>query len=171
MNLPAELGALGISLSTELGALGISLTAVGSSLVSYYLLRKRMEKVEERARGIDEKMEEMRIVEIFNESNSEDLSENLKGFSQRLFHILKSKYDLEHVTTYEEMISELEEKNVEDTESKEDALNLFNFLMNLEYSDKQPSKEEKSQARKAAFSLVRKAGPALRKPENSTAKE
>lgn len=151
----------------EYSSLVLSAGAVLAASTVYILHRKKLENLEEQVESNTERVDEIMEFEerVFeNEGESEEFEKDLSDLSERLFHMLKEKYDLE-VTTYEEAIEKIDEMDVEDEERKQALEELFEYITELEYSDEEPSEEQKALIRQAAFKLIRTTAPALRNRE------
>lgn len=145
-------------------SLGISTASLLAVLTSYLVIRRKLEQKSEQVDQIEQKIEEIQLVEnkVFGDSSDpEKFEENISQLAERLFELIKSKYQLEDVTTYQEMIDKLKSMDEGDEETREDLINLFQYFVELEYSEEELSQEEKAIVRQAAFSLIRRAGPNL----------
>ncbi|MFT4892542.1 MAG: hypothetical protein ACI8Z7_000322 [Candidatus Nanohaloarchaea archaeon] len=143
---------------------GGSMLAVGAV---YFLHRRKInsmkEEMDENSRKLDEVLEfEERVFD--EEQNFEEFEQDLSDLSERLFHLIKDKYDLE-VTNYDEAIDKIDQMEVEDEDRKEALEKLFEYVTDLEYSEEEPSEEQKAMIRQAAFKLIRTTAPALRNQE------
>jgi hypothetical protein len=151
----------------DYASLALSAGAVISAGTVYILHRRKTnalhDQIDQNSRRIDEILEfEERVFD--EETDFEEFEDDLSDLSERLFHLIKDKYDLE-VTTYEEAIDEIDGMEVEDEDRKEALESLFEYVTELEYSDNEISEEQKALIRQAAFKLIRTTGPALRNQE------
>ncbi|MFT4867790.1 MAG: hypothetical protein ACI9LV_000394 [Candidatus Nanohaloarchaea archaeon] len=151
----------------DYASLALSAGAVISAGTVYILHRRKLngikEELDQNSRRIDEILEfEERVFD--EETDFEEFEDDLSDLSERLFHLLKDKYDLE-VTTYDEAIDKIEEMEVEDEDRKEALKSLFEYVTEIDYGDKEISEEQKALIRQAAFKLIRTTGPALRSQE------
>jgi hypothetical protein len=144
--------------------LAISVGAVISAGAVYVLHRRKISRLEEETDNNSRKIEEILEFEerVFDsESEFEEFEDDLSDLSERLFHLIKNKYNLE-ATTYDEAIEKIDSMDVEDEDRKEALEKLFKYVTELEYSDEEPSEEQKAVIRQAAFKLIRTTAPALR---------
>jgi hypothetical protein len=147
--------------------LAISVGAVISAGAVYVLHRRKISRLEEETDNNSRKIEEILEFEerVFDsESEFEEFEDDLSDLSERLFHLIKNKYNLE-ATTYDEAIEKIDSMDVEDEDRKEALEKLFKYVTELEYSDEEPSEEQKAVIRQAAFKLIRTTAPALRNQE------
>jgi hypothetical protein len=147
--------------------LAISVGAVISAGAVYVLHRRKISRLEEETDNNSRKIEEILEFEerVFDsESEFEEFEDDLSDLSERLFHLIKNKYNLE-ATTYDEAIEKIDNMDVEDEDRKEALEKLFKYVTELEYSDEEPSEEQKAVIRQAAFKLIRTTAPALRNQE------
>lgn len=151
----------------DYASLALSAGAVVAAGTVYVLHRRKIKQIEQQVdqnnRKIDEVLEfEERVFD--EESDFEDFEDDLSDLSERLFHLLKQKYDLQ-ATTYEEAIEKIDEMDVEDEDRQEALESLFKYVTEIEYSEREPSEEQKALIRQAAFKLIRTTAPALRNQE------
>jgi DNA mismatch repair ATPase MutS len=103
------------------------------------------------------------------EPDYEDFERTISNLSERLFALVKDRYETE-ATTYEEMIDELEDMSDGD-EIVDDLVSFFEYMEEMEYSDTELSEKDKALIRQAAFRLLRRAGPALEELEVQSQEE
>lgn len=147
---------------------GASVVALAASATTYYFQNRNYREMNERVDGLNHKLNQIEVLEnrVFSEAaESEEFEKSISELSERLFHLIKRKYDLESVTTYKEMSEALEDLETNDDKTKEHLQELFDYLMKLEYADRDLSNQEKAVVRQLAYSLIRTAGPDLEIPE------
>lgn len=142
----------------------IGLTGVALSLTVFFVLYRKIGSLKSDLNDIAKHQRELMNIEervMEKDPEYEDFEETVSNLSERLFSLIKSKYDLEGVTTYEEMIEELDGTDQGDDDTREDLIKFFNYIEDLEYGTGELSEEDKAMIRQSAFNLLRKAGPSL----------
>lgn len=158
------------SIDIGLIAGGASVAALTASATTYYFQNRNYSELRQRVDEIDQKLDQIEVLEnrVFSEAaDSEEFEKSISDLSERLFHLIKDKYDLESVTTYKEMSEELDKLETDDEDTKEHLQELFDYLIKLEYADRELSNQEKAVVRQLAYSLIRTAGPDLELPGQS----
>lgn len=143
-------------------ALGTSVVSLSIATWSYYYAYRSKQEMKSKVSVLESSLEEVKYVEneVFEKSaDEEEFKKNISDISERLFNLIKDKYDLEEVTTYQEMNDALENLDVEDDETKQSLQKLFKYFVKIEYSEEELTEEEKAIVRQAAFSLIRTVGP------------
>lgn len=144
----------------------LSAFAIIISAAFFYFLYMRVSGVEEE---VDELEEDVKGLEIetraFEDSGIEDeedlFEENIRDLAERLFALLKTKHDVEEVTTYREMTDVLEDMDADDSELKEELLNFYESAIRLEYSDEDLSESERERMKQTAVDLIKRTGQDL----------
>lgn len=144
----------------------LSALAIIISAAFFYFLYMRVSGVEEE---VDELEEDVKGLEIetraFEDSGIEDeedlFEENIRDLAERLFALLKTKHDVEEVTTYREMTDVLEDMDADDSELKEELLNFYESAIRLEYSDEDLSESERERMKQTAVDLIKRTGQDL----------
>lgn len=144
----------------------LSVSAIVVSAVLFYFLYKRVSGVEEE---VDELEDDVKGLEIetraFEDSGIEDeedlFEENIRDLAERLFVLLKTKHDVEEVTTYREMTDVLKDMEADDSELKEELLDFYESAIRLEYSDEDLSDSERERMKQTAVDLIKRTGQNL----------
>ncbi len=152
----------------------VGLTGVAFSLIFFFILYRKIGSLKSDLNDLANHQRELMNIEervMEKDPDYEDFEETVSNLSERLFSLIKSKYNLEGVTTYEEMIGELEETDQGDDDTREDLIRFFNHIEDIEYGTDELSEEDKAMIRQSAFNLLRKAGPSLEEAEDRTEEE
>jgi hypothetical protein len=151
----------GLLAAASLGVSGFTLVI---ALTLFHLARKRMVELESNLAELSSRQKELLEVEeavMEKHPDYEEFERTVSNLSERLFQLVRAKYDLGEITTYEEMIQALQEMDVED-EVVDDLINFFEYLEKIEYSDEELDEADRAMIRQAAFRLLRKAGSNLK---------
>lgn len=143
-----------------------SALAIVLTLIVFYILNSNMSEVEEE---VDELEQDVKSLEIenraFDPSGEEDEDElfekNIRDLAERLFALLKKKHGVEDVTTYQEMVDQLEKMDVDDKELKQELLEFYRSAIRLEYSDEELQEDEKKRMKQTAVDLIKRTGQTL----------
>ncbi|MDY6773652.1 MAG: hypothetical protein SVS85_00505 [Candidatus Nanohaloarchaea archaeon] len=151
-------------------SLGISVVSLVAVTLTYYRLGKRVKHLEEEKDRLDEKLSRVSLTEekvLGDTGEIEMLERNIEDIAERLFQVVKKKYSLEDVTTYEEMIEELEGLDVDDVETRDLILDLFRELVKIQYSEEELPEKNRAYIKQTAYRLIKRAGPRLENPPGS----
>ncbi|MFB6099738.1 MAG: hypothetical protein ABEK16_00560 [Candidatus Nanohalobium sp.] len=143
--------------------LGVSGFTLIITLTLFHLARKRMVELESDLAELSRRQKELLEVEeavMERHPSYEDFEKTVSNLSERLFQLVREKYELGEITTYEEMIQVLQEMDSED-EVVDDLINFFEYLEKIEYSEEELDEADRAMIRQAAFRLLRKAGSSL----------
>lgn len=141
-----------------LGTAGFTLII---SLTLFHLARKRMVELESNLAEVAERQKELLEIEqhvMSKHPDYEDFEKTVSNLSERLFSLVRSRYDFEGVTTYEEMVDALYEMDSDD-DIVNDLINFFRYLEQMEYTENDMDEADRAMIRQAAFRLLRRAGP------------
>lgn len=150
-----------LNVNGVLGLAGLSLC-----IIIFFVLYRKQKVLESDLSELAEHQKELINIEervMEKDPEYEDFEETISNLSERLFSLIKAKYKLEGVTTYDEMVEELEETDRGDEDTREDLIRFFKYIEELEYDDEDLSEADKAMIRQSAFNLLRKAGPSLGK--------
>lgn len=141
---------------------------IGTGLV-YYKFNENYEKLQGQVDNLAEDVNSLEIeTRAFRESpgEQEDSEENLfqknvRELAEKLFKLLKSKHQMQEVTTYSEMTDRIEEMDATDDILKEELLEFYESAIRLEYSDEELSEQEKEKMKETAVNLIKRTGQDL----------
>lgn len=140
----------------------LSLIAVILAAAALFLAKNRLAS-KQQIKQLRRDFEQVKTVEdeVLEEGVSyEEFEKDIDDLAERLFHLVRSKYDFE-AKTYQETIDKLEEMNVEDEKTKQSLIDFFNYLIELDYAEGGLSAEDRAVLRQAAYNLIRKTGHGL----------
>jgi uncharacterized membrane protein YhiD involved in acid resistance len=131
-------------------ALILSIAAVLTVVYLYSRLEKEINLNRQR---IDEARTELEYED--EEEEQIDVEERIEKEAEELFEYLKEIHGFKEVTTYTELVSRIQEMEVEDKERKRELLDFYGKVIKLEYSDEEISSEEKEEIKDEAEELAR----------------
>jgi hypothetical protein len=157
----------------EITSIGIAGFTLIVSLTLFHLARKRMVELESDLADMSERQKKlMQIEKGVMEKNPDyaHFEQTVSNLSERVFQLVKDKYSMTGVTTYEEIIDELDETENEDA-IIDDLKEFFRYLEKIEYSDEELEPGDKAIIRQSAFRLLRRSGSELEEAELRTPEE
>ncbi len=149
---------LGSSFMMEIAALTISGITAGIVLFQFFIIRKNFEKIEKeikKLRAIVNKLSFDLLIDRLFESTGEVARKKISELGERIFELLKKKYNMNDVTTYMEMKKRIEKMEM-DEEEKAEIMEFLNAMIYLEYSAKTLSTKRKEKLRKILVRMLRK---------------
>jgi vacuolar-type H+-ATPase subunit I/STV1 len=136
-----------------------ALLVLSASLIIW----KRSRKLEEEIDNISQRQKQIREIEnhiLAEDPSPQEFEKTVSDLAERLFSIAKSKYGMDDVTTYQEMVDELDSLD-EDKRVSSELGKFFEKVENLKYSEEGLSEAEKALIRQSAYNLIRKVEPNL----------
>ncbi len=142
----------------EIAALIISGITGGVVIFQFFIMRKNFEKIEneiKKLRAIVNKLSFDLLIDRLFESTGEVARKKISELGERIFELLKKKYNMNDVTTYMEMKKRIEKIEM-DEEEKAEIMEFLNAMIYLEYSARTLSSKKKERLRKILVRMLRK---------------
>lgn len=140
----------------------ISLIAVGITIYTLKEISYQRRKIDEQISSLKEDVNDLKVTDqvyVQGDWDEDELFEsNIMELAEKLTDLLKSKHQLENVTTYSDMVDFLREMNVEDNDMQEEIINFYEKVIKIEYSGKDLSQDEKERLKNTAVDLIKKTG-------------
>lgn len=147
----------------------LSAAAVTGVVYLYYRFTDRFSRVSKDISDLKRDINSMQIEskafgdeEIDEDMDQDELfEENVRKLAERLFVLLKTKHDMDDVTTYREMEEVVQDMDTEDEQLKEELMKFYDSAIRLEYSDEELSDEERERMKQTAIDLIKRTGQVL----------
>lgn len=138
-----------------------SIISVGLVLAASLIIWRRVKSLEGEIREISQRQKEVKEIEnkvLAKDPSYTEFEKTVSDLAERLFSLAKSAYEMEEVTTYQEMIDRLDDLETQD-ETPEELIGFFEKVDGLKYSEKGLKEAQKALIRQSAYNLIRKVEP------------